>query len=184
MIANYIKIILRQIGRQRLFAFINIAGLSIGLTGALLILLYLRYETSYDRFHPQAERICRVTRQYDTPTGYQRHFARVPENWINQLPDEFPDIEALIRFQEIGSPAIRIGDQLFRDRHIYLSDANVFDVFHFPLLHGNPAALRQACSAAPLALKTTLRGLLHYHLGHQPLRTRALMVDVQQLLES
>jgi len=139
MIANYIKIILRQIGRQRLFAFINIAGLSIGLTGALLILLYVRYETSYDRFHPQAERICRVTRQYDTPTGYQRHFARVPDNWINQLPDEFAEIETLIRFQEIDSPALRIGNQLFRDRHTYLSDANVFDVFHFPLLHGNPA---------------------------------------------
>ena len=51
------------------------------------------------------------------------------------------------------------------------------------LLHGSPAALRQTCAAAPLALKTALRGLLHYHLGHQALRTRALMVDVQQLLE-
>jgi len=52
------------------------------------------------------------------------------------------------------------------------------------LLHGSMAALRQACTAEPQGLKTTLRGLLHYHLGHQPLRTRALMVDVQQLLES
>lgn len=52
------------------------------------------------------------------------------------------------------------------------------------LLHGSAAALRQTCAAAPQALKTTLRGLLHYHLGHQPLRTRALMVDVQQLLDS
>lgn len=52
------------------------------------------------------------------------------------------------------------------------------------LLHGSMAALRQACGAAPQALKTTLRGLLHYHLGHQPLRTRALMVDVQQLLDT
>lgn len=51
------------------------------------------------------------------------------------------------------------------------------------LLHGSPAALRQTCAAAPQMLKTTLRGLLHHHLGHQPLRTRALMVDVQQLLE-
>lgn len=52
------------------------------------------------------------------------------------------------------------------------------------LLHGSPAALRQACAGAPQVLKTTLRGLLHYHLGHQPLRTRALMVDVQQLLDA
>jgi DNA repair protein RecO (recombination protein O) len=51
------------------------------------------------------------------------------------------------------------------------------------LLHGSLAALRQACTAELAALKTTLRGLLHYHLGHQALRTRSLMVDVQQLLD-
>ena len=51
------------------------------------------------------------------------------------------------------------------------------------LLHGSQAALRQTCAAAPQGLKTTLRGLLHYHVGHQPLRTRALMLDVQQLLD-
>jgi DNA repair protein RecO (recombination protein O) len=51
------------------------------------------------------------------------------------------------------------------------------------LLHGSMAALRQACAGAPQALKTVLRGLLHYHLGHQPLRTRALLMDVQQLLD-
>lgn len=52
------------------------------------------------------------------------------------------------------------------------------------LLHGSPAALRQACGTSLVGLKTVLRGLLHYHLGHQPLRTRALMVDVQQLLDT
>ncbi|RZL31575.1 MAG: DNA repair protein RecO [Rubrivivax sp.] len=52
------------------------------------------------------------------------------------------------------------------------------------LQHGSMAALRQACAAEPQGLKATLRGLLHYHLGHQPLRTRALMIDVQQLLDS
>lgn len=51
------------------------------------------------------------------------------------------------------------------------------------LLHGSMAALRQACATAPQALKTVLRGLLHHQLGHQPLRTRALMVEVQQLLD-
>lgn len=52
------------------------------------------------------------------------------------------------------------------------------------LLHGSTAALRQACATEPQGLKGALRGLLHYHLGHQPLRTRALMVDVQQLLDT
>ena len=52
------------------------------------------------------------------------------------------------------------------------------------LLHGSMPALRQACAAEAQGLKACLRGLLHYHLGHQALRTRALMVDVQNLLDS
>jgi DNA repair protein RecO (recombination protein O) len=52
------------------------------------------------------------------------------------------------------------------------------------LLHGAIAALRQACAADLAGLKTVLRGLLHYHLGHQPLRTRALMLDLQRLTDS
>jgi DNA repair protein RecO (recombination protein O) len=52
------------------------------------------------------------------------------------------------------------------------------------LLHGSGEALRQACAAELPALKTALRGLLHYHLGHQTLRTRSLLVDVQKLLDT
>jgi DNA repair protein RecO (recombination protein O) len=51
------------------------------------------------------------------------------------------------------------------------------------LLHGSGAALRQACSTDLPALKVSLRGLLHYHLGHKPLRTRQIMLDVQKLLD-
>lgn len=51
------------------------------------------------------------------------------------------------------------------------------------LLHGSMAALQQACLPALPALKTALRGLLHYHLGHKPLRTRQVMLDLQKLLD-
>lgn len=50
------------------------------------------------------------------------------------------------------------------------------------LLHGSPAALQQACESAGPALKPLLRALLHYHLGHRPLRTRQVLLDVQKLL--
>jgi DNA repair protein RecO (recombination protein O) len=50
------------------------------------------------------------------------------------------------------------------------------------LLHGSVAALQQACERAGPALKPVLRGLLHYHLGHRPLRTRQVLLDVQKLL--
>jgi DNA repair protein RecO (recombination protein O) len=50
------------------------------------------------------------------------------------------------------------------------------------LMHGSPAALQQACEAAGASMKPLLRGLLHYHLGHRPLRTRQVLLDVQKLL--
>ena len=50
------------------------------------------------------------------------------------------------------------------------------------LLHGSQAALQQACELAGPTLKPLLRGLLHYHLGHRPLRTRQVLLDVQKLL--
>ncbi len=51
------------------------------------------------------------------------------------------------------------------------------------LLHGSQAALQQACADCLPALKACLRGLLHYHLGHKPLRTRTVMLDLQKLLD-
>lgn len=57
---SYIKIAYRALVKQRLYAFINIAGLAIGVTTCVLILMYVRYENSYDEFHPKSENIYRL----------------------------------------------------------------------------------------------------------------------------
>lgn len=99
-----------------------------------------------------------------------------------------PDLSVVTTTQVVVDPARKY--QLSPESGVVppTSDANLPGALliqlQAALLHGSSAALRQACAAAPQALKTTLRGLLHYHLGHQPLRTRALMVDVQNLLET
>ena len=141
MLTNYIKLILRNFKRQKLYAFINILGLAVGLAGSMLILVYINHELSYDRFHTKSDRIYRVTQKANFPNGYNHHFARCSINWINNLVDEFPEIEALIRFQHDPITDIRIKDQVFRDRHSFRTDKNVFDVFSFRLLQGNPATV-------------------------------------------
>ena len=65
MISNYFKIALRHLKKNKLYAFVNIAGLAIGITSCLLIGVYISQELSYDRFHENAERIARVTWQYN-----------------------------------------------------------------------------------------------------------------------
>ncbi len=139
MMKNYIKISLRNIKKYKGYSFINITGLAVGMTVTMFILLYLRFELSYDRYHENADRIYRVTRRYNTPTGYRPHFARCPEAWVNNLPDEFPEIETLIRFQYQPQVDLRIKDEKFRTCRWFTTDSDVFSVFSFPLIHGNSA---------------------------------------------
>ena len=137
MLKNYIKISLRNIKKYKGFSFVNIAGLAISMAVTMLILSYLHFELSYDRYHENASRIYRVTRRYDRPTGYRPHFARCPEGWVNNLPREFPEIETLIRFQYQPQVDLRINDEKFRTYRWFTTDSDVFDVFSFPLIQGN-----------------------------------------------
>jgi putative ABC transport system permease protein len=147
MLKNYLKIILRKFGKQKLYALINIAGLAVGIAASLLIALYLRDELSYDDYHENAARIQRVTRRFAFPNGYNHHFARCPDDWINRLPKEFPEVEALIRFQAFRLVDMQLGENKFRNTRTFVTDANVFDVFSFKLVADDPrTALREPYS--------------------------------------
>ncbi len=61
MFRNYFLIALRSISRQKIYSAINIFGLTLGITSTLLLVLYIADELSYDRFHPDADRIYRTT---------------------------------------------------------------------------------------------------------------------------
>lgn len=147
MIYNYLKIVLRNLINQKAFSSINILGLALGMAVCMLSIIFIRYELSYDTFHENADNIYRVTRKYDTPNGYNPHFARCPDAWINSLPDEFPEVETLIRFQWTPSVNLKIGENKLRSTKWYYTDADVFDVFSFELIEGNPSsALTEARS--------------------------------------
>src|SRR5215471_10098252 len=92
MFKNYFTVALRNLSRNKIYAFINIAGLSIGLACAMLIILYVKDEVSYDRFHANVDQIYRITTQginkdgtkgtKDGNTGYlqgPRFSSNVPE---------------------------------------------------------------------------------------------------------
>ena len=68
MFKNYLKIALRNLWKHRAFSFINIMGLTVGMTACFLIFLYVRFELSYDAFHTNADRIVRVVADIKTPT--------------------------------------------------------------------------------------------------------------------
>lgn len=136
--ANYLKIIARSFSRNRSFAILNLLGLSVGFAVFVFAAVYVYFETHFESFHHNASRIYRATYQYSPPGDYQTHWARVPFDYINELPKEIPGVKTLIRFQNHARKYVRIGEDKFRPANTYVTDKEVFDVFDFKLVAGNP----------------------------------------------
>ncbi|WP_416868079.1 MAG: FtsX-like permease family protein [Imperialibacter sp.] len=137
MLTNYLKVIRRNFSKQRAYALLNITGLAIGLAAFILITIYLHFETSFENFHTKSDQIYRLTVHYTSPSGYDTHFARVDADWINGIPEEIPEAEKLIRFQNHEPKFVRIGEEKFRQDNAFVTDKDVFEVFNFPLTKGD-----------------------------------------------
>ena len=138
MLKNYIKTAFRNIRRNKLYSVLNIAGLAIGVTCCLLILLYVQDELSYDRFHEKADRIFRVCTIIDLKDRYM-NFASTAHVQGPMFIDEFPEVESYVRFNYYGSRrVIRYKDREFAEEKFIWVDSSIFEVFSFNLLKGNP----------------------------------------------
>ncbi len=138
MLKNYLIIALRNIQRQKLYAFIKIFGLSIGIAACIFIYLFIVDELSFDNFHKNGDQLFRVVRvQYDQDTkkeaGRQQF---MPPATGPELLKISPEIRFQTRFVN-GSGSIRYKDSLFRER-LSLVDSHFFEMFSFPLIKGDP----------------------------------------------
>ncbi|WP_027391913.1 ABC transporter permease [Aquimarina latercula] len=136
MIRNYFKIAWRNLWRRRGFTFINITGLSIGMTASFLMLLYVSFELSYDSFHSKADDIYRVVADIKTPSdNIEANITAwaVPPN----LEKDFPEIISAVRINDLNM-IVRKGDLKFKETNAIAADSSFFSVFDFELLQGNP----------------------------------------------
>jgi len=144
MIKNYFKLTWRNLQRNKLYSFINIAGLSLGLACAMLIILYIKDEVSYDRFHVNVNHIYRIVTRQFKPDGTIEH---VEQN-SGYLPGpkfsaNIPEIQSFVRFQD-GFVDIKNKTGV-HSYEIFYTDSSFFSIFSFPLLSGNP----NTCLLAP-----------------------------------
>jgi len=147
MFKNYFKIALRNLGRNKIYSFINIAGLSIGLACAMLIILYVKDEVSYDRFHKNVNNIYRITTQSINKNGTKGR--KDPNTGYLQGPrfgQNIPEIKSFVRIQS-GDENIKLGTEI-KDQDVLYVDSSFFDVFSFPLISGNP----HTCLEDPLSV--------------------------------
>ena len=138
MFKNYVKIAVRNIKRHKGFTFLNIAGLTIGLTFAVFILVYVRYESSYDRWHSDHENIFRVVQwQPDKESGYIS--ATVQGPLAPTLKQVFPEVVAATRLRILDDILIVRGETPFLENKVCFTSPEIFDVFSIMLLSGDPS---------------------------------------------
>ena len=137
MFKNYFKTALRNLTRNKVYSFINITGLSLGLACSMLIILYVKDEVSYDRFHKDVNRIYRITSQ-----SFDKKENKI--NWNSntgylQGPRFTANIPGIQSFVRIGSQRRDIKKGTDITSHEMLDvDSNFFSMFNFPLIEGNP----------------------------------------------
>jgi ABC-type antimicrobial peptide transport system permease subunit len=134
MLKNYLKTAIRQLTRNRLFSALNILGLATGLCGSIFIFLWVQDELSFDKQHPQAEDIFRVTVQEGSI-----HAATTPMGIGPYMQRTQPGVKQSVRFYPVDPQMMVHGDKRFVEKRIWMADSNFQQLFNFPLLKGDAA---------------------------------------------
>src|SRR5882757_6994537 len=136
MFKNYFKTAWRNLSGNKVYSFINIAGLSLGLACAMLIMLYVNDEVSYDRFHKNVSRIYRIDRQQNKEDGSVHDGSYTGYFQGPHFAAKIPEIQSFVRFQPTQTD-VKTGAEI-QSQAIGLVDSNFFSVFTFPFISGNP----------------------------------------------
>ena len=138
MLVNYFKIAFRVMLRHKSFSLINISGLVIGITSAILLTLWIEREFSYDQFHPNKERLFKAYNK-TVVDGQVQCWDFTPRVLAPTLAEEYTAVESAISFAFYGDDhlIVAVNNRLMKKSGIF-TDAEFFSFFSFPLLKGNP----------------------------------------------
>jgi putative ABC transport system permease protein len=135
MFRNYLKTVFRNLAKNKLYAAINIFGLTVGLAACLLIGTYILHELSYDKFNTRANRIVRTTMEYRM-AGTISTTAVTGTKVGPQFKRLFPAIEEYTR-TFISHNTVKSGDKLFDEPRILYADPAFFTIFSFHIVEGD-----------------------------------------------
>ena len=154
MFHNYLVTAFRNIVRHKLYSFINIAGLTVGLTCAIFIILFVRDQLSYDRWIPGTENLYRVEMALNLPGKPAKLGARTPFPATQAMLDQIPEVQARARLAR-RSTTILIGNRQFPE-NVDIVDPNFLQVVRLPLMAGNPGSVFARPESAVIS-ETTAR---------------------------
>ncbi len=142
--------------RQSIYTLINILGLAIGMAACILILLFVRHETSYDTFHEKGDRIYRVSREWFNEDGNTSlHLGHCAPPFAPLLKNDFEGtVEEAVRILRGYNSLLIYGEKQFEEENFFFAEAAFFDVFTYPFLQGNPQTALQEPNALVITEST------------------------------
>ena len=134
---NYMTVGVRALVKNKTYAFINIFGLAIGLAACLMLLLYVRYETTYDQWLPNSENTYQFQSHYRNPqTGEEGHLQMTSYVAGQRLKADFPQVDRVV-YALSSEPVVMRGAEALPTEDVLLVDNLFFDVLQFPLAQGD-----------------------------------------------
>ena len=131
MFRLYLQLGIRSLLKKKFYTFLNVLGLGVGFLAFAMIMIYVRDEQSFDKFHEKSDRIVRI---WDETTT--RQVAIVPYIWGNYIKEEFAEVEEFVNVLQLNI-IVKRGPILFNENNAFAVDSTFFDVFDFPVIGGD-----------------------------------------------
>jgi putative ABC transport system permease protein len=137
MLKNYLKVAFRNIFRYKGYSLINISGLAIGMTACLLILYFVNYEKSYDRFHENSDRIYRLRYERSDQKGGAVRFASCCPPAGLRIRQKFPEVEKVARLFRYKASVSHLENKFIEER-MYFAESDFLEIFKYKFIEGDP----------------------------------------------
>jgi putative ABC transport system permease protein len=135
MLKNLIKTAVRHIVKHFGYSILNILGLTLGITSALFLIIYVADEVSYDRYHEKADRIYRVSSTIKEPDDqFTWIFAQIP--FGPQVVHDYPEVQSSVRFINMPRALYKFEDKEFNEENFFYVDSTLFDIFTYKVIKG------------------------------------------------
>ena len=136
MFENYLKVAVRNLFKFKMFSFLNISGLAIGMACCILAFLYIQDEIGYDQFHEKSNRIYRVLREREANSGESHTQPGTSGALAPSLLKDFSEIQSAVRTWDIDT-WINYKEKWFQQKFM-MTDSKIFEIFSFPFVKGDP----------------------------------------------
>ena len=135
MLKNLLKTAFRHILKHYGYSILNILGLTIGITSALFLIIYVSDEVSYDRYNKNADRIYRVSSKITEPDDqFTWIVAQIP--FGPQVAKDYPEVQSFVRFIPMNRTLVKYEDKEFNEEEFFYVDSTLFDIFTYKVKKG------------------------------------------------